>query len=97
MGYEQHMKHWKNHRKDKFLQQCSGPSHEPTKSLTEVQKRRMDRMRFRNMIGKVGNGPFPIFIRQGSGGIWFTTSERDCFGHRIESRKELLEFYESYI
>lgn len=27
MSYEQAMKHWGNHRKDKFYQPCSGPVH----------------------------------------------------------------------
>ena len=53
MGYDQHMKHWKNHCKDKFLQQCSGPSHEPAESLTEVQKRRLERMSFRDLRGSM--------------------------------------------
>lgn len=33
MSYEQAMKHSRNHRKDRFFQQCSGPlHHEPVKT-----------------------------------------------------------------
>lgn len=97
MGYEQHMKHWRNHGKDGFCQQCSGPVHEPEPALTEDQKRAVERKSFIDIIDKTRDDQLPIFVRQGSGGIWLTTSEKDCFGHRIESREELLEFYESYI
>lgn len=97
MGYEQHMKHWKNHRKDRFYQQCGGPRREPEKLASKEQMEQMERRSFLYLIEKTGDEEFPIFIRQGSGGIWSTTCEKDCFGHRIESREELLRFYELYI
>lgn len=97
MGYEQHMKHWKNHRKDRFFQQCSGPVHELETAKTREQEEDSERSSFLRLMEKIGDDQFPVFVRQISGGIWTTTSERDCFGHRIENRDELLRFYELYV
>lgn len=91
------MKHWKNHRKDRFFQQCSGPAHEPETARAAGQEEDLERSSFLSLVEKIGDDQFPAFIRQISGGMWTTTNEKDCFGHRIESRDELLRFYELYV
>lgn len=96
-NYDQHMRHFRNHRKDRFYQQCGVHTREPGEIPTPEQIERMERRSFLSIIEKTKDEEFPIFIRQGSGGIWFTTSERDCFGNRIENRDQLLEFYSAYV
>lgn len=96
-SYEQHMKHFQNHRKDRFYQQCSGPVKEPKKALTPEQMEDMERRSFLSLIENTKEEEFPIFIRQVSGGVWLTTGERDCFGERIDSRDDLTNFYRKYV
>ncbi len=97
MSYEQHMRHRRNHRKDRFYQQCGGPVNETPEPLTKEQVEHLERQSFLSLIEKAKGGAFPIFIRQISGGAWCTTSEGDCFGQRIESLEELLNFFELYV
>lgn len=91
------MKHWRNHRKDRFFQQCSGSAGEPSAQPDKGEMEDWERKSFLALINETEDDQFPIFIRQGSGGIWSTTTEKDCFGHKIESQAELLKFYELYI
>ena len=97
MNYRQHMKHWKNHHKDRYLQQCSGPVHEPadndcTGCVCEIEK-----MSFIRLMNMVKHDDFPVYVKQGSGGIWSFTIDRDCFGNKIESMDDMRQFFDECV
>lgn len=94
--YDQHMKHFRNHRKDRFFQQCSGPTREPGKAPTPEQAEDIERRSILYIMENTKEEEYPIFIRQG-GGMWCTTCEKDCFGERIENRDHLLRFLREYV
>ena len=96
MSYEQHMKHWRNHSKDRFTQQCSGPTRN-----TEVESHScpvaLSRNSFQRLMDSLKCDDFPVYVKQGSGGIWSFTNERDSFGTKINDMTEMRKFYEDCV
>lgn len=91
MSYEQHMKHWGNHRKDRYYQQCSGYGGngvETVMSDETIAKLEVESMR------KIltTHHEFPIYIRQCGAGYWCTVSEKDWFGTEIVDMEHLIQF-----
>ncbi|MBR3972952.1 MAG: hypothetical protein IKJ99_03230 [Oscillospiraceae bacterium] len=39
---------------------------------------------------------FPVYVKQGSGGMWSFTNERDSFGTKISDMAEMRKFYYDY-
>lgn len=82
-------------QRHRFTQQCSGP------------RRNMDveghccpvavsRISFQRLMDSVKCDDFPVYVKQGSGGIWSFTNEKDSFGTEIKSMEEMRQFYHEY-
>lgn len=95
MSYEQHMKHWGNHRKDRFTQQCAGPQQDPSRQVA-INTEHLPRMSFQTLMANVSPDSFPVYVKQGSGGMWSFTNERDSFGTKISDIGEMRKFYYDY-
>lgn len=95
MSYDQAMKHWKNHRKDRYFQQCSfassGGGHD---TLTESKAQELSKTSIAKIIETVHD--YPLFIRQYSIGVWSIVPKNDLFGTKIESEEELKFFAKEY-
>ena len=95
MSYEQAMRHSKNHRKDRFTQQCGDPTHEPGEPLTPEQVRANEIRSLERIVER--ETEYPIYITQVSGGIYVTADERNSFATKIESRDELNDFIRDFV
>lgn len=100
MSYEQAMKHSRNHRKDRFVQQCSGyggngVSHQMSEAQIEQNKVNS----FIKLLANLkGSKDFPVYIsNSGSYGFFYTVPKTFLGGHKIESYAELVEFGEKYV
>lgn len=96
MSYDQAMKHWKNHRKDRFFQPCAGPVFTRTGYQTgsEIEDRRSIESMSRILTEDHG---FPIWLKQDSLGFWYEVPSNDIAGALIESREALEQFAEDYV
>jgi len=96
MSYDQALKHWKNHRKDRFFQQCSGPTPEGCETTHIVPSE--EELSVDSMKAILASATeFPIYIAQYRLGYWYTTA-MNCVGStRIESREALEQFAEDYV
>lgn len=86
------MKHFKNHRKDRFVQQCSGyggsgESHR----LSDTQLDRLALDSFKSVVTKAQEMEFPIYVAE-SGGYWHVTASVHLFATEIVSFEDLLDF-----
>ncbi len=92
MSYEQAMKHSKNHRKDRYYQQCSGyAGNGECEDISEEAKRKCELDSFAKLI-EIPEESFPIYIANSGGYYWHETTERNLFATRIENRAELEQF-----
>ena len=94
--YRKYMKHWKNHRKDRFIQQCGGPLHDAEDKRPECTVN-LERQSFEYLMGSLKCDDFPIYVTQGSGGIWSFTNERNCFGTKIDSMEDMRRFFDECV
>ena len=95
MSYEQAMRHSRNHRKDRFTQQCGGPVHEPGEQRTQDQIRANEICSLERIAETTGE--YPIYIKPLSGGVYETVSERDSFATKSENRDELDGFIRDFV
>lgn len=95
MSYQQAMRHSRNHRKDRFTQQCSGPTHEPGE-LKTPERMKADELRSLEHIAETTED-YPVYIKPVSNGVYVTTSERDSFATKIASRDELHDFIRDFV
>ena len=95
-NYDQFMRHWKNHRKDRYFQQCSGyfgrtPAEKSNDEITELEK-----SSFTKLLEELKQQLFPIYI-VANGGYWTTCDEKNLFGIRIDSYEQLKQFGIEYV
>lgn len=94
--YNQAMKHWKNHRKDKFFQQCAAPVASlqyPYLSEKEIRKRSNESLEV--LLEQVVD--FPVYVHQDQWiGTWEMVPPNHLFGTKIASRNELIAFVNEY-
>lgn len=100
MSYEQAMKHSRNHRKDRFVQQCSGYGGDGVSH--QLSQEQIEQNKASSFIALLANlkdsQDFPVYIsNSGSYGYFRIVSEKYLFGHRIENYAELVEFGEKYV
>lgn len=95
-NYSKYMNHWKNHRKDRFTQQCGGPTHDPGPGLTACDVN-LEMKSFKHLMESVKCDDFPVYVTQGSGGIWSFTNERDSFGTKIGNMEDMHRFYNDFV
>lgn len=97
-NYTQHMKHWKNHKKDKYYQQCSGYGGSgESEQITEERRKQLTIGCFEKIVNEVSKGDFPIHICIHGDGYVSVCDERNLFGKKIDSHEELLQFGKDYI
>lgn len=91
-NYDQFMKHWKNHSKDKGYQQCSGYFGDGvSRQRSEEEMKRLERDSFRRISERASSLVFPIYITQ-CGCFWTICDDRNLFGTKISSAEELEQF-----
>lgn len=96
-NYEQHMKHWKNHKKDRYYQQCSGYGGAGIVDDKEkMQTKNKEEESFKQILVEAKNVFFPIYIAS-SGGYWFFCDKNNLFGTMIASYEELKQFGRDYV
>lgn len=97
MSYKQHMKHWRNHRKDKSVQQCSGYSgNGVSHQLSEEQFKRLEITSFMRLIEEAKALPFPVYVAC-SGGYYYFTAPNHLTGAKIENYQDLIQFGKDYV
>lgn len=97
MSYEQAIKHFKNHRKDRYYQQCSGyfGDGESTEyNFTDEQISRNSKESMKKILSTEHN--FPIYLHQESYGIWKIVPSNHLFGTKINNQDELIKFADDY-
>lgn len=92
------MKHWKNHRKDRFFQQCGGPTseHAGEVHLSEEQELRNSMKSMLAVLKSEQDFPICIMLHLKSG-TWEVVPHNNLFGMKVESRERLVEFAEKYV
>lgn len=95
MSYDQAMKHWKNHRKDKFFQPCS-PNW--TNESWTVSADMFDHLSQESMKKIVRTEhQYPIYLAQDKMGQWGVVPKNHFASVEIHSIEELFKFAEGYI
>lgn len=97
MSYEQAMHHTRNHRKDRFYQQCSGyfgdgkpkDCQVPEDVFTEISTASMT-----NVLETAAE--FPIYLHQQKTGEWTIVPKSHLFGSEISSYEDLVKFAADY-
>lgn len=97
MSYEQAMKHWGNHRKDRYKQPCSGPTDPHGKDVVlEGEKFDMNSMESMYTILESEHS-FPIYLLQNSRiGTWSVVPENHLFATSCKDRESLRAFALDY-
>lgn len=91
MSYEQAMKHYHNHRKNRFVQQCSGYAGDGNaQPITYEQAIKVERESWNKMLKAAKNFPFPAHIRR-YGYCWLINDKPDLFSIEVNSYEELLK------
>ena len=95
MSYEQAMKHWKNHSKDRFFQQCSGPisAQSGYQAGSDIEDRRSVESMCRILSEE---HVYPIYLKQDGLGFWYEVPSNTIAGTLIDSRDALERFAEEY-
>ena len=95
-AYGQAMKHWTNHRKDRFYQPCSGIVSERPKidSVSKETEEKWSRESMQKILQTELN--FPIYLFQNKWGIWEVVAKNHIAGAKIESAEELEAFANEY-
>lgn len=94
MSYEQHIRHWGNHRKDRHYQQCSGyfgdgKCEEVPPALEEL--RVIERRSFEILLEEAKTFAFPAHVFM-AGRIWRISDKPNLFSTEVKTYEELLEF-----
>lgn len=98
MSYEQAMKHSKNHRKNRFYQQCSGYAGDGVgHQKTDEEIHNMETSSFQKVLEKAKHLVFPIYIASTGEGYYFICDEKNLFGEKIDSYEELIQFGKDYV
>ena len=96
-GYEHAMRHTRNHRKDRFLQQCSGyfGDGEPDGfQMSEDVFADLSAKSMEKILKAVKE--FPIYLHQQKTGEWELVPKNHLFGQEIGSPEELARFASDY-
>lgn len=96
-GYEQAMRHTRNHRKDRFFQQCSGyfGDGEPDGfQMSEDVFADLSTKSMEKILKAVKE--FPIYLHQQKTGEWELVPKNHLFGQEIASPEELARFAFDY-
>lgn len=98
MSYEQAMKHSKNHRKDRFYQQCSGYGGDgESHQVSDKEIQDFSVSSFKKILEEARTAVFPIYIRQHGDGYYSIVDERNLFGHKVDSYENLIQFGIDYV
>ena len=93
MSYEQAVKHWGNHRKDRFYQQCSGYASNGISQESRLAREKKEELSRKTMTEILRqNHIFPIYITQDKIGQWVVVPKNHISGAEIKDREELMSF-----
>ena len=97
MSYEQAIKHWSNHRKDRFFQQCSGYAGDGIPSgarMTPEQEEALSRKTMTEILTQ--DLGFPIYLAQDNIGRWMIVPKNHISGVEIKDPEALKAFAFEY-
>lgn len=97
-NHDQAMKHWKNHRKDRFFQQCSGYAGDGKSDVPKTNEElcTLERESFAKVLEAAKTFPFPAHVFQ-TGGVWRITDKPNLFSSEVKTYEELVEFGRNYV
>ena len=98
-NHDQAMKHWKNHHKDRFYQQCSGYAGDgkcEQAPKTNEEFCALERESFAKVLEAAKTYQFPVHVFQ-TGGIWRITDKPNLFSTEVKTYDELVEFGRNYV
>lgn len=96
-GYEQAMRHTRNHRKDRFLQQCSGYFGDGEPDGFQMSEDVFADLSAKSMEKSLkAVKEFPIYLHQQKTGEWELVPKNHLFGQEIGSPEELARFASDY-
>lgn len=98
MSYGQYMKHWKNHRKDRHYQQCSGYAGDGKcdAPMTNEQMWAIERESFEKLLEEAKTFPFPVHIFQ-IGLYWRISNEPNLRSCEVKTYEELVQYGRDYV
>lgn len=96
--YDKAMGHFRNHRKDRYCQPCSGPVNHVSVPACEIPADQFDKISHDSIQEIITtNKSFPIYVKQDLQiGKWEIVPSNNLFGYRIDSHIELLQFAMEY-
>lgn len=96
MSYDQAMKHWRNHRKDRYFQQCYSPV--SAIGSCNISENKFQELSQKSILKIINSAPvFPLYVHQNSTiGEWEVVSQNHLFGIKIETMESLVNFAEEY-
>lgn len=101
MSYEQAMKHWGNHRKDRYHQQCSG-WFGPVSEDVRLSDEKYDVLAIDSMFNileasKIDGFPYPVYLAQDNKiGVWKIVPHNHIGGTKIDDKESLRVFSIDY-
>ena len=98
MSYEQAVRHSKNHRKDRFVQQCSGYFGDGRPSEYRISQEEFAENSKKSMKEILeAENEFPVYLHQQTlVGTWELVASNHLFGYEIGSREELEVFAKDF-
>ena len=95
MSYNQAMKHWKNHRKDRYFQQCFFVfSDSENLAVSESKMQKLSKASITKIIET--EHAYPLYVYQNAIGIWEVVPQNHLFGTKIEYFEVLKSFANDY-
>ena len=96
MSYGQYMKHWKNHRKDRHCQQCSGYAGDGKCDAPKTNEElcALERESFAKVLEAAKTFPAHVFQ---TGGVWRIADKPNLFSSEVKTYEELVEFGRNYV
>ena len=97
-NHDQAMKHWKNHRKDRHYQQCSGYASDGKCDVPKTNEElcTLERESFAKVLEAAKTFPFPAHVFQ-AGGVWRIADKPNLFSSEVKTYEELVEFGRNYV
>lgn len=97
-NHDQAMKHWKNHRKDRHYQQCSGYAGDGKCDVPKTNEElcTLERESFAKVLEAAKTFPFPAHVFQ-TGGVWRIADKPNLFSSEVKTYEELVEFGRNYV
>lgn len=96
-SYEKAMRHIRNHRKDRFYQQCSGYFGDGEPDGFRVSEDAFADLSAKSMEKILATvTEFPVYLHQQKTGEWGLVPKNHLFGQEISCKEDLVRFAADY-